>query len=105
MLNKTISTALLIGMVGAVPTTSAVAEGGPPCGPRKALTKKLEQAYGETRQGVGLTGGQALFEVWASETGTWTLLLTRPDGRSCVMAVGENWQDVAEQHARAGDPA
>ena len=105
MFNKMISAALLIGMAGAIPTTSAVAADGPPCGPRKALTKKLEQAYGETRQGVGLTGGQVLFEVWTSEKGTWTLLLTRPDGKSCVMAVGEDWQDTADLHARVGDPA
>ena len=105
MFKKEFLSALLAGVLLASTAMTAAAEGGPPCGPRKALTKKLEQAYGETRQGVGLTGGQVLFEVWTSENGTWTLLLTRPDGKSCVMAVGENWQDTAEQHARVGDPA
>lgn len=75
-----------------------MADDGPPCGPRKALTKKLEQSYGETRQSIGLTGGNAVFEVWVSDkTGSWTMLLTRPDGTSCVLAVGEDWQSVGQK--------
>ncbi|MDJ0631080.1 MAG: hypothetical protein QNJ44_22675 [Rhodobacter sp.] len=40
----------------------------------------------------GLRSQVQLFEIWASEaTGTWTVLLTRPDGTSCVMATGTHW--------------
>ena len=34
-----------------------------------------------------------LFEVFAAEDGaTWTMVITTPEGASCVIAVGEEWQ-------------
>ena len=75
------------------------------CGPRDGVIAKLQKTYGETRESVGLNGTTALFEVWTSEkTGSWTILMTRPDGLSCIVAAGENWQSV-RQETRVGDPA
>jgi hypothetical protein len=34
-----------------------------------------------------------LVEVFASNDGTsWTIVVTRPDGWSCIVAVGEDWE-------------
>ncbi len=58
------------------------------------MVEQLSRAYGEARKGAGLAGQAALFEVWASNaTGTWTILKTYPNGTTCIMAVGEGWQD------------
>ncbi len=86
-------------------TTSALILGmaaiGPPdaqaqvvCGTRDSIVAKLGDKYGEVRRGGGLAGPTAIFEIWASEaTGTWTILKTTPDGITCLIAVGDGWQD------------
>lgn len=62
------------------------------CGDRAVLTNQLENEHSETQRGVGLTADGRLLEVFASPAGTWTLLLTRPDGHTCVIGHGEHWQ-------------
>jgi hypothetical protein len=48
---------------------------------------------------------QAVIEVYSSEeTGTWTILVTRPDGTSCLLAAGQRWeQDVQPINAPGSD--
>ena len=63
---------------------------GPICGPTHEIYDSLAPSQ-EERIYAGLSG-QAFFETWANpSTGTWTTLLTTPDGTSCVMAVGDNF--------------
>ncbi|SDZ78049.1 hypothetical protein [Rubrimonas cliftonensis] len=73
------------------------ATGAAPCAPRDQIVTQLEKKYGETRRGAGLQNRGSVTEVFASsETGTWTILVTRPDGVSCAVAAGEAWlEDVA----------
>ena len=40
--------------------------------------------------------------MYLSDTGTWTMLLTNTDGRSCVIASGDSWFDDTPL---IGDPA
>ncbi|MGM0584772.1 MAG: hypothetical protein ACQEUZ_08975 [Pseudomonadota bacterium] len=68
---------------------------------------RLSSAYGEQRRGYGLEEEQAggVVELWASEeTGSWTLILTTPEGLACLLASGRHWtpEDVAKL---TGDPA
>lgn len=75
------------------------------CDQRAKVVAKLGEKYGEVRRGGGLTGSTAIFEIWASEqTGTWTILKTTPDGFSCVMAVGQGWQDEVGKTTPTGSP-
>ncbi len=60
------------------------------------------------RRGGGLAGPTAIFEIWASDKPphTWTILKTTPNGLTCIMAVGDGWQDDAGNVTpTAGDPA
>jgi len=62
------------------------------CAPRDSIVAQLEKKYGETRRGAGLQNRGAVTEVFASAaTGTWTIIVTRPDGVSCAVAAGEAW--------------
>lgn len=71
------------------------------CGERAAVVAELERRYGETRRSVGLQQGRGVIEVWASErTGSWTILLTDAEGRTCLMAAGEAF---APERAREPD--
>jgi len=37
--------------------------------------------------------GQVL-ELFASSSGSWTMVVTTPNGTSCLIAAGENWDVV-----------
>lgn len=72
------------------------------CGERHVVVRMLYEEYGETVQSVGLAGNRIL-ETYASEdTGTWTILMTMPDGVSCLMASGSHYERVTE--GQRGDP-
>lgn len=64
------------------------------CADRDTVIKTLETKYGETFSGGGLRNASSIMEVWSShEDGSWTILLTRADGTTCIMASGTDWRD------------
>lgn len=66
--------------------------------PRPVLIEVLETQYKENLSGGGLQNARQLLEIWKStQTGSFTVFVTRPDGMSCVMATGKNWNGIAEQ--------
>ena len=66
------------------------------CGPRAQVTEHLAQRFGETRRGAGLVSARQIFEIWRSdETGSWTILMTRADGVSCIVAAGSAWHNAS----------
>ncbi len=66
------------------------------CVERAKMVAKLLNDYGETRRGAGLQSETGVLELFVAESGTWTLLLTRPNGETCPVAVGEAWRDDDE---------
>ncbi|MHA3978288.1 hypothetical protein ACW9UR_11435 [Halovulum sp. GXIMD14794] len=76
------------------------------CGERDGVIDRLQHVFGEERTGGGLQGEHGLVEVFASsETGSWTILLTRPDGRACLVAAGATWHTVPAVKQVAAEPA
>ena len=77
---------------------------GTNCGPRDTVIARLSSGYGETRRGIGLGGTDRVVEVFASpETGTWTVTVTLPDGRTCLVASGQAWEDRMDDLAHLAD--
>lgn len=65
------------------------------CDERAALVLKLERSYGAERQGRGIRGPDAIIEIWSvPSTGEWTMVQSYADGRSCVVAMGEEWESL-----------
>lgn len=62
------------------------------CGLRDDMGKMLDQRFGEQPQGGGIVGDR-IVELLVSQTGSWTILITSADGRSCVVTGGEDWTD------------
>jgi len=92
---RTFIAALVLGIAAMPPPAGAQTRQSVPCGPRDTITDQLTQRYSEHQSGLGVANGTRLFEVWQSEqTGTWTILMTRPDGVSCIMATGRHWRDA-----------
>lgn len=78
----------------------AMAQGRPTCGERSDLLAQLKEQFEESPSGVGVTGNGTVVELTTSQSGSWTLLLSFPDGRSCLMAAGENWEQAPQRTAR-----
>ncbi len=93
MFKRIATAALIFGMTALAPPLAAPATAQTLCAPREAIIERLSTTFGEIKIGVGLQGQTAIYEVWTSETtGSWTILQTRPNGVTCIMAAGEIWR-------------
>ena len=91
--------AALAGMLGV--TLPALAQAPPQdtvastCHSHADLTEMLNQKFAELPSALGLQSNWHLVEVFVSNDGTsWTIVVTRPDGWSCIVAVGEHWESL-----------
>lgn len=74
------------------------------CGQRDAIVRQLATRYGETQRSVGFQQGRGVVEIYVNaDSGSWTILLTTPEGMSCLMAAGEAFQ--AFEARKADTPA
>lgn len=70
------------------------------CGDRAALVKLLETRYKEHPVAMGLSQKSTeAFEVFVSDKGTWTVVMTTSKGVTCVMAVGHSWKELPKEMA------
>ncbi len=83
----------LSGLVAALLTfLTNIAAAQLPCAPRDEIIGQLAERFKEVPEANGITPDGVLLEVFASEKRSWTILLTTPQGVSCIAAVGENWE-------------
>ena len=67
------------------------------CAEHARVVERLASGFGESRQSIGIGSDNTVVEVFASlETGTWTIVITRAGGPSCLVASGEAFQVMAE---------
>jgi hypothetical protein len=65
------------------------------CFERTALIKHLSGKFEEAPVAAGLAANGNVLEVFSSPDGiTWTIVLTQPNGATCVMASGEAWMGI-----------
>ncbi|MBM3486916.1 MAG: hypothetical protein FJX67_09825 [Alphaproteobacteria bacterium] len=100
------SLALTLAFALAVPmsvATTAAARAETPCTERTDVVKHLDRKYAEAPVAIGLTNNGGVIEVFSTKTGgSWTILLTMPNGTACVVAAGQSWEQVP--HAKR-DPS
>ncbi len=65
-----------------------------PCAPHDKIKAALEKKYKELRKGIGLVSNKNVAEVYVSESGSWTFIVTYLNGMSCVVATGHSWEDA-----------
>ena len=93
---KTLSRAIALAglMTGFLIAGTSGASAQSACLPHGKLVDLLDGRYSEQRVAVGLENNGRLFEVFTSTDGsTWTMVITTPDGASCVVAAGLGWQE------------
>ncbi|HEX9647632.1 MAG TPA: hypothetical protein VGB88_09045 [Alphaproteobacteria bacterium] len=89
---RTIMIALISATVVLAGVDSAIAQAMGPCLPHAEAVAKLGTEYGERQVGIGLgSRGSSVAELYVAESGTWTILITRTNGLSCIAASGDNW--------------
>lgn len=64
------------------------------CGERAKIVETLEAKHKEVELARGLVTSSQLVEIFVSPQKSWTILVSFPNGSSCVMAVGEAWDQL-----------
>lgn len=65
------------------------------CDTRQNVLGKLARTYKEAPVAVGVTSTGGLVEVLATGDGdTWTIIVSEPNGLSCLVAAGEGWRKL-----------
>ncbi len=85
----------LIGLTfflsGPLPVLAHLAHAESVCGDSKTVFKNLEKKFGESPTGAGISDNGDLVTVFSSESGTFTIVVTSPQGKSCVRSSGNDW--------------
>ena len=64
------------------------------CMPTDALEGGLAKRYQESQRALGLDSRKALIRLFTPDDGsTFTMVLTFPNGMSCILAAGKMWAD------------
>ena len=83
----------VIGLVTALAQPAAAQQ--PACTKRADVISHLSKKYSENPVSIGLANNGGVIEVLSSKQGSsWTIIITMPNGMTCMIAAGENWEDV-----------
>ena len=91
-----VAPALAAAAVLSAPETTARAQTpaqAQQCDQRAKVIGHLAQKYQEAPVAIGVTTSGGMVEVLTSgDGGTWTIILSNPNGTSCLVAAGEGWR-------------
>ncbi|MHA1545446.1 MAG: hypothetical protein ACTSUY_03335 [Alphaproteobacteria bacterium] len=73
------------------------------CGSYAQVKDLLSDRYKESPKSVGMVADKGVVQLFTSDGGTWSIILTSTQGRSCVIAAGHTWQEIKQ--VLAGAPA
>jgi hypothetical protein len=91
MRKPAIVAASLVALWLLIGTNAAFA--APACTSYDTMSELLAREYAEIPVAGGLAHTGKLLQVFAAKDGSsWTVVLTRPDGMSCIVAAGRYWQ-------------
>lgn len=74
------------------------------CGVREAMLLVLAERFDEAPRAIGLDRNGRVMEIVAAESGSWTILVTAPNGRSCLVASGTAFSILPEPEEVSDDP-
>ncbi len=89
--------ALSFGFAALIAATQIARAEGAQCGEHDAITSHLAETYGEARRAIALAADNSLVEIFAADTGSWTMLVTRAGGPTCLIASGQNFEGLRER--------
>ena len=93
MLVKYAAVAALVTATGVLPAMAQQQQ--PSCAKRADVLKHLSAKYTEAPVALGIANNGGVVEVLSSQSGaSWTIIITMPNGPTCMVAAGENWQKL-----------
>ena len=82
---------LLIGVSATdAASTSPIAE--IICDDRQRLEERLSSQFRSEKVGAGMRDPETVMQIWTADNGSWTLVMARANGTSCIVAMGEHWE-------------
>jgi hypothetical protein len=84
-----------LAIIAALVATPSAAQ-DVPCFPHDFITQWLAENHAESRQVLALAGTGEVLEIFASDSGSWTLTITTPGELTCIMGAGDYFQYTAE---------
>ena len=71
------------------------------CESRETVLKFLSSTYAEAPVAMGVSKDGGLVEILTSGPGsTFTIIVTMPDGLTCMVAAGDSWENLAPLRQR-----
>lgn len=67
------------------------------CAPTEMTNLRLVEKYGEQLTDHGIANSEAIVELWSSDAGSFTIIVRRTNGLSCLIASGQLWQPVTQK--------
>lgn len=67
------------------------------CSRTQVLQERLTRQYQSERIATGLRNPEQIVEVWTDPQGEWIMVIRYSNGQSCIVAMGEYWQQIAEK--------
>lgn len=80
-------------------SSAGVASAAAPCASHDAVAKTLTTKFKEARRIMGVVNSKAVMEIFMSPQGTWTVVVTDTRGMACIIATGQDWQEVPVEMA------
>ncbi len=78
--------------------TAATVKAQPVCMPHDDFRVELHRNFLEAPVAIAIANNGALIELYAKrDKSSWTLVMTRPGGLSCVLVAGEDWNDLRKR--------
>lgn len=97
---------LIISFLAATFALAVAAPGAqaqPRCYEHGKVLDQFLKTYKEVPVAAGLTGDGRMLEVLSSgDTGTWTIVLSKPNGVTCVVMAGEAWRKLKAKPLNLG---
>ncbi len=94
--------AALMGPLGAHAQTQSQTQ---LCDQRADIIGSLAEKYREAPVAIGVTSTGGIVEVLTTSDGaTWSIIVSNPNGTSCLVAAGEGWRALRFNYAATDPP-
>ncbi len=85
---------IILAFLGVAAPAAAQQQQQTPCSQRTNFIDHLQGKFAEAPIAMGLVSNGSVLEVLASNNGSWTIIVTAPNGLSCAVATGESWETM-----------
>jgi hypothetical protein len=64
------------------------------CAKHSQMVGLLSKKYSEAPVAMGTVNEDRFMQLFVSRKGSWTILVTKTNGESCIVAAGQNWEKL-----------